>query len=469
MKVPLFSKQKPIHLFYFSLLFVSGHFFSIVMPVAARDVDNVWIWVFNFVCALTICALGPFSVYRILLPRLKYDNIKSGLCATALFLPFFFFQDLLLSSEHIMFAGVRSRLILPFFGILLVVVCYLILRSKKSFYSLNQYLNITSFSLVIYTILTICLSFDRLGPKVLRYNPAVYELSCKDCPDIYLFLLDSYTSNQSLKDYFHFDNRDFTEKLEALNFKVNDQTYSSYSRTTYSQTSTLNLNWKEGLDVYNKGLNEVIRKNSVVETLKKAGYSIHNFSIFDFDGSPRYYEMTRSFGISLLNSIAQSSILNIVIFDAAMKLELYAKHIDILRQIHNEGEKVSATPRFFYAHLLAPHPPFVMDAQAEPIPFFLQPKNMANKEGYVAQVRGVNKLILEAVGDLVKRSPNAIVVIMGDHGYRYLDEPGKEKEAFTVFMAYRGPNKDSLDSLNKSHDIFKVVLKGLNPSNFEIK
>ena len=84
---------------------------------------------------------------------------------------------------------------------------------------------------------------------------------------------------------------------------------------------------------------------------------------------------------------------------------------------------------FVYAHIIAPHPPFVFDERGNVVthdtPFTLNDANYYMREhtqknyiaGYRRQIQYVNTLVLEAVEAILARSTTPpIIIIQGDHG-----------------------------------------------------
>jgi hypothetical protein len=459
MSVYFFSSKKPFHLLGFPLLFVVNHFFGIVPLTSVYRIDNFWFWALNFFGSVILCFCLSFTAYKILL--LFFNHAKSAILSTIVLLPFFFFQDIFLSAEQFAHLGLRTRWVLPILSAALLTVCYWVIKAKRSFILFNQYLNVVSTVLIAYTSIMLILSFEKLKPRILNFSPPLYSLGCQNCPDVYLLVLDSYTSNKSLRDYFQFDNSDFSERLKGFSFEVVDQARSLYSRTEYSLSATLNLNDIGDLDKYTGGLNEAIQMSSVTQSFQRAGYEINNYSLFQINDKPAYYSIVPDpSSVTVINRIVQSTILN-MIYDYILKTELYDIHSGILRNIVRKQKKYFY-PGFYYGHIFAPHPPFVINEDGAKIDFVDQTKNANNKDAYVAQVKGLNKMVLGAVDSIIRYSPNAIIIITGDHGYRYLEDPRKNDEAFTVFLAYRGPNQTELSLLPNSNDIFRLVFSGLN-------
>ncbi|MBI3481982.1 MAG: sulfatase-like hydrolase/transferase [Bacteroidetes bacterium] len=451
----LLPREKPLHLFLFPLLFILNHFFSIVTPKDALKISSPGYWVFNFMLAGIICYSFSWATYRIF--SLKFNPVKSSILSNMIMLPFFFFQDVFLSLKDL-----RARWGLPVFLVGLIMIFFWLIKTKRALITVNQYLNIVSAVLVFYMAFIVAMKFSNSLPKPLTQVPPTRNFQCKECPDVFLFVLDAHTSNQSLQDYFHYDNSKFSASLENRGFRVADQAFSPYTLTGYSMSATLNFDQIPNLNQYTS-VAYALQNSAVVSSFKKAGYEVHNYSLFDIDGKGPHYGLTPSFSFSIMQRILECSILNMTIFDVRLKVTLFQTHLNILRSVSDEAGKKKSHPRFFYAHILAPHPPFVIDENGNEINFFDQSESFNNKIAYTKEVEGLNKLLLNSVDKIIKGSPNAIIIIMGDHGYRYLAGKSAEKESNTVFLAFRGPNKDEIHSLNSSTQIFELVARSLNP------
>lgn len=456
MKLKDLIRIQPLHLFFFPALFVINHFISVVVPEEVLTGQSFFIMSLSFIGAMILCIAPPYIFFKVL--SRKFDTIKSSILTTLLFLPFFFFQDFFLSTEELM-VGVRLRWLIPALVIVLILLFYMLWKVKRSFFLLNESLNVSSFLLIIYVSITLVLSFDNLKPQSFNFQPKVYDLRCEDCPDIYFLLLDSYTSNKSLRDYFAYDNSSFTNDLSKLGFKVADQTISPYPTTGKCIASILNLHQVKDLNLYDNsfGVNELIKINSVTKSLQKIGYKIENYSLFDVDDQPKYYSLQPSFGVRSLNGVFQNSMLGMG-FRFYQDQNFYDLHADILNKIrtHSLNDKVRS---FIYGHIMAPHPPFVIDSTGNRIDFLKRGRHRINASSYVVQLQGLNDLVLQTVREVLENSPKSIFIIMGDHGYRFV---GKKDEAFTVFLAYKGPNNKDISSLSYSSEIFELVFKQFN-------
>ncbi|MEX2231338.1 MAG: sulfatase-like hydrolase/transferase [Cyclobacteriaceae bacterium] len=451
-------KNNPLHLFFFPLLFVANHFFSIATTDAIYSpIQTYGLWTLKVIFSAIVCVMLPWLLYKVLSFRL--DLIKSAICSSIIFIPFFFFQDFLILGNFFLENEIRIRWLLLLTLLVSIVLSILVLRSKRSLLLFNEYLNVLSGVLLIYVFLTLIIFFDKKTLSRLAYDPPLRPVHCADCPDIYFFLLDAYTSNKSLREYFQFNNQKFVKNLQNLGFNVSDQAYSSYDKTIYSLGATLNMDPIKNLDkYYEKDVIKIIKDNAIMRSLQQANYEIHNYSLFDIQNIPKYYSNSYEYEM-FTNEIFHNTILRFLVDNTGTYLNFFDVHSDILAKVRDHAQSNHSSPRFFYIHILAPHSPFVMNADAEEIGFLKQ-KN-SQKEAYVEQVNGLNKMISETIAVILANSKQSIILIQGDHGSRMVNGADQEKESHTVFLAYLIPGAKKHAAMDQSNKIFSLVFERL--------
>jgi hypothetical protein len=114
--------------------------------------------------------------------------------------------------------------------------------------------------------------------------------------------------------------------------------------------------------------------------------------------------------------------------------------------------------KFVFAHIMAPHPPFVLDEKGNPV----QPDRPYNSgdasgfmgtpdeyvTGYTGEIRYLNQRLMQVVDSILSRSTEPpIIIIQGDHGpglYFNMIEPGNTclKERYSILNAYYFPDQD---------------------------
>ena len=66
-------------------------------------------------------------------------------------------------------------------------------------------------------------------------------------PDIYYIILDGYPSDANLKEFYDFDNQEFTACLRDRGFYIASESRSNYALTFLSLASSLNLDYLQGV------------------------------------------------------------------------------------------------------------------------------------------------------------------------------------------------------------------------------
>lgn len=186
---------------------------------------------------------------------------------------------------------------------------------------------------------------------------------------------------------------------------------------------------------------KLLHYNEVVTVLKHNGYKFINLSILDIIDTSRYYTYPGFLGQggSYLIEIVNNTILGYI----KQNLQVYDLH-QINMSIIQALKTVALTtgdhqPRFVYAHLMLPHWPYLFDRYGNIISWAGQ---RDNSDKYLDQLIYINSIITSLVDVLLSRSPTEpIIIIQGDHGFRYLrvKDEGKIREGHTIFNAYYFP------------------------------
>ena len=67
-------------------------------------------------------------------------------------------------------------------------------------------------------------------------------------PDIYYIILDGYSRDDTLLDFFDYDNTPFLNELEAMGFYVARCSQSNYAQTQLSLSSSTNMVYLQSID-----------------------------------------------------------------------------------------------------------------------------------------------------------------------------------------------------------------------------
>lgn len=316
-----------------------------------------------------------------------------------------------------------------------------------------------SIALVAVAILTIVAM-----PTWVRGSPAERGVATPGAPDVVMLVLDGYVRSDVLAEDFAYDNTAFEQALTSRGFEIPDSATANYSQTYASLASILQLDYiiDEGpideveLDAMRQGL---AGQASLLETFRAAGYEIA-YAENSWAGSYCGFNVDICWRIGLpervLWNLAQASVL------APLVSELRAHPFNTVSVSHLQSlpELVAAdrnptVPRLTIAHVILPHPPFLLNGRCERLPassersLFPWDDSTQNRRAYYGeQLTCTNRLVMEAVDQLLADRPETVIMITGDHGSdtpitesRPTDEWPSEwiAERLKIFSAYRAP------------------------------
>jgi len=342
----------------------------------------------------------------------------------------------------------HAFLLRPWFGVLLLGAV-LILRIRRNLRALSGLLNVVGATLVILPLFGIgkVLLLPRIIPPA--PPPEVIAVTTKakvqpeDLPNIYYVILDGYARQDTLQRIFKYDNTPFLTDLEERGFFVARHSRTNYSQTDLSLPSALNMTYFDGGNPLSVPvLMGFLEDNDVFRELRRYGYRIISFdteyhmhlkSADRFIAFPEEKAPARSAFDDLLISLTPLAALPLPEEEPAEKSEMnpYERHrqrIDF--QLANLPRVAGGSgPTFVFAHILCPHPPFVLGNSLEEDPnrpydirdgSFYQTVGGSLEEyltGYPRQVDRLNDRLIEVVDRLLKKAKRPTVIILqSDHG-----------------------------------------------------
>ncbi len=260
-------------------------------------------------------------------------------------------------------------------------------------------------------------------------------------PDIYYIILDGYARQDVLSELYDHDNLAFIDELKGLGFFVAKNSSSNYPQTIHSLASSLNMTYLDdfadrvGKQRYDrKPIEIMVQENAVLSFLTSrdyltvafgSGFRFTELKNADIFLNPNY--SLSEFQNLLLGSTpipALSAKLSIgSISDTYRKRVLFTfDHLTDFTNLQN--------PKFVFAHLISPHPPFVFDEHGGPIisnrlTRFSDGNELIQSDQdredyrkyYQKQLSFVSKKILTIVRQLITNSKTPpIIILQSDHG-----------------------------------------------------
>ncbi len=429
--------------------------------------------------------VGGSAVYG--LASLALRSARGGAAAaTALILAFWSWSSVVGFLSNLLTAASSSWLLA---GAALVLAYFAGRWSPRA-----GFLNLVSTSIFAVSAASVAWnSTNPPQPKISASVSGVSELPAGPRPDIFHFVLDGFGSQRSLKEKLDIDLSWFYEGLKDKGFHVAEDARTNYVQTELSLASTLNFAFIPSLlpeisrsEHDRRFLTPLIGESAAMKKLIKSGYrfgmlgtGFPSLRFGKYEVKPPSSERVTLFEGALLEMTPLRS-------SSKAASSQYLQHYNDLNSAFSwleSSAKPTSLPRFIFAHLLAPHPPFVVDEQGR----YVKPKgpyglwdgsdfllNFGDEKQYRSGYRNkatfAARRVLKLVDELLKANPSnpPIIVLQGDHGSKLrLSQDSLEKtdlqEAFPILYALYLPEKirPEMKPVETPVNIYRKVFRAL--------
>lgn len=248
-----------------------------------------------------------------------------------------------------------------------------------------------------------------------------------DKPNVYYLLFDEYGGDENLQFYFDYDNSGFYQELEKRGFSVSRTTYNTESCWTDTLVpNLLNMDYVTSDEMPEKARREYLVNPYMVQMLRENGYGVNVINHRAYLRVEDANELTEGqVEDNISEYLLENSLffkidylynrINRLLFEdyrdnyAGPLNECFAALIDCWQE--TDG------PTLTLSYIQAPHAPFVYNSDGS-----LRDMSNAwywkNVTLYPGQLEYVNTLILQAVDNIQKNDPTAVILLMSDHGAR---------------------------------------------------
>lgn len=413
--------------------------------------------------------------------------------------------------------------------IILIVSIWWVGKRTSGLLPINHVLNWFSIILVILSFVPNVVDLLQQSPET-ESNHSVqlqqqvdFVLPAKlpePLPDIYYIVLDGYGRADILADIYDFDNSPLLEFFNNHDFYIAEGAFSNYNQTILSFPSALNLTYiqdildtssSESFDYWTHV--ELVRENAVINIAQEAGYSVVVFQsghsateVRHADHFMRIENAETDYNGMLIPILDwqihldsyEIRFLETTAFRFALtylyaKLPEHPKYEIHRRQIEYTFANLDAFtqeqgPYFVFAHIVAPHPPFVFQADGEsnrnwrPYTIFdgshwIGAVGTRNDYivGYREQITYINSLLMSAIERILANSENPpVIIVQSDHGPgAYFDWNSVNRtdvrERMGILNAYYFPGGDEgvLYPTVSPVNSFRLVFNRYLGTNFE--
>lgn len=287
-------------------------------------------------------------------------------------------------------------------------------------------------------------------------------------PDIYLIWLDGYPRSDTLAE-FGYDNSWFVSDLTKRGFHVATESTTNYPFTGQVLATMMHMKHLQQIDALVpvpdtdveqlRALSVAINRNPVLSTLEERGYWTVSTGLTEVRGTMRDVDQYLDAGEIRLweRQVMQRTSLWPLLCNAVV----IPQHRSLIESTFRNIQAVAATrrpdPTFVFAHVMSPHTPIVFGrAGGAPevrasggceVQFSINAETIGLDEtdygrAMADQVHYLNAKTIAAVDQILAGSPNAVVLVISDHGARFT--PAPSDEWFHTFFAARTPGRDGL-------------------------
>jgi hypothetical protein len=258
-------------------------------------------------------------------------------------------------------------------------------------------------------------------------------------PDIYYIILDGYARSDVMQQLFGFDNVPFLERLQQKGFYIARQSTANYCQTPLSLSSSLNALYLNGLIPSTahdtSQLGSWIGDGAVVRTLRGLGYRFVTFATgFAQTDHPEA-------DVYLRPSPTLSPFQEMLVSHTPLgwfrpkdrPFDQYGSTRERTLYLFDEVPKIARRdePTFTFAHILAPHPPFVFGEDGEDVSPHERSYYLTDGErfrghygdrddytaGYRKQAEFLTKRVERMINDILANSPEPpVIILQSDHG-----------------------------------------------------
>lgn len=485
-------------------------FLFALFPTLFLFSHNIGELLLNVIFMPTAIIVGSAMLLWFLLSLMLRDKEKAGLLVSLFLLLFFSYGHIYQAIKKTSFGFITEKISIGIILVTISIICTcVIIKTRERLHNFTNFLNIVaaisvSFCLINIGVFKFQTSYawqEKLGKQNAKIKSRNLKEKLSAYPNIYFIILDAYAGEDILKEVYNYENSEFIDYLTKKGFYIANKSTSNYCQTTLSLASSLNLKYLNDLvehiniEVYDlKPVIHMIKNSNVFHFLKKYGYTIVAFSSgcdeteiknADIYITPGY--SFDEFQNTLIATTLISPLLNMM--RITNPFDLHRKRL-LFILTHLMDTTKFKTPIFVFAHIEAPHPPFVFGQNGEEIyhqtPSLTFDGNWLIGKGgitreeyikaYIDQLIFINKKVGETLDVILSKSKDPpIIILQADHGPRSTlvwENPDQTyfKECMSILNAYYFPNSDYKDLYRYITPVntFRVVFNHYFGTNYEL-
>jgi len=420
--------------------------------------------------------------------KILFGYTKSSLITSLTLLSFTIFgniHNVLLDHPEVILQVLGKTSILGTIFLISNIIFIIFIIKRKTIPNITSPLNVMSITIVGFLVVS-SLGYYIMNPideNLINYFDEIdiQTPQSDNNPDVYVFLLDEFSGKDTLKRDFDYDLQPFENKLIEREFIV-PTSYSNYPNTEFSLPSIMNMMYMDnlvaGIENNSKDFritNEIVKINNVMKIFKANNYEIITF----FGGMHNSYsthlvdkklcafggfnpDLKKNFVLTYM----PISYFNEILLENQSREKLKC----VFKTFEDNAFDDNSKSKFVLAHLRLPHEPYVYNENGD----IMQNKYQNDRPAYLSQLKFTEKKILEIIDTIQSHSPDAVIILFSDHGYR--EEINWEnprmvdyRSAFNTITSFYFPiGYEKIPSEVSAVNIFRIFFNAYFNADFEI-
>lgn len=342
--------------------------------------------------------------------------------------------------------GRRAAWIITAYLVLTSFAVFAILRSRSDYRALTPSAN--WFAGILIALYCGVVLFNRTPVPDVELLPmeiaAESPAAARTQPDIYFISLDGYARSDVLRSTYGFNNMAFEGTLRELGFEIAPDSHANYILPAYALTACLNLNYLDALiapsDRSRGTVDNVLDlyySNRVFEFLRSQGYEIialspgvqslelqvpHVDLRMEPPRSPGEFEMVlggRTIASRVMEAVYFLRYRNPAYWQYAFRRSRILYAVEAMTRLSGEE---SERPRFVFANLLIPEPPYLFTrdgGRAQPfgpdslsVQQGMRDEGTEYREAYLNQLFFTNSIIAEITKRILSQSNRPVAIVL---------------------------------------------------------
>lgn len=247
--------------------------------------------------------------------------------------------------------------------------------------------------------------------------------------NVYYLLFDEYGGDENLETYFGFDNKEFYGALEQRGFSISHSSYNTESCWTDTLVpNLLNLDYVTDDDMPEKVRRSYLKDPLLLQIFTENGYGVNliNHRAYLQDRAAR--ELTHGqTGDNISEYLFDNSIYcRLPIIKDKLERRMFEDYRDHYREplddaldaLRSCAEAAQDGPTLTVSYIQCPHAPFLYNADGSVRTDMASAWYWRDETLYPGQLQYLNTVILEAIDNIQREDPEAVILLLSDHGAR---------------------------------------------------